>query len=321
MTNFPNYLSLISESLSSRIELLSNILDDKHWPSIGTYKEKLLLNTIKQFLPEKFGITSGFVCFNSPPIINREKTPFSGGAFLSDYLISKQCDIIIYDRLNYPIIYNDDGFAIVWAQSVKVIIEVKSTLNFNNLSQILEGQWDFQMKWNEYVKLVQRYGFIQDVKPTIPLYFGFCWKSNNRNGKHIPSQENVINKICKYYSDKLTFNNANTFWPLNKLYSYNSFFVSQTFYSDINNENGFGYLLEIGRRYHNEIGYDRTIFDLLNLITIHLCNYEMDNMILPFQEQASKQDLDQCQKSNKIKAIITDKSKYWDSFQKKHISK
>lgn len=93
-----------------------------HGPSLGRYIEILMLNLLRKYMPRKYDFSSGFYYAQNPDI--KEKT-------------SKQIDIICFDRINYPILFDDNETVVVTPKSVKALIEIKSVLNRNALNQVL----------------------------------------------------------------------------------------------------------------------------------------------------------------------------------------
>ena len=57
------YTALFGESLASKVDLLGRLLGDSHYPSLGQYKERLLADAIRDFLPRKVEVGTGFVMF------------------------------------------------------------------------------------------------------------------------------------------------------------------------------------------------------------------------------------------------------------------
>ncbi len=78
----------------------------------GRLNESHLVRTMRRYLPEKFGLGTGFIV--------------SGGDSISE---SRQCDIIIYDRANNVPFYASDAWQIFPIEMVYGVIEVKTTLN------------------------------------------------------------------------------------------------------------------------------------------------------------------------------------------------
>jgi hypothetical protein len=78
---------------------------------------------IQRFLPEKFKIGSGFIVRQTHERGNHEP--------------SKQIDLIIYDT-SYPMLFKDNDFVILTADSVLGIIEVKANATNQGLSEIVK---------------------------------------------------------------------------------------------------------------------------------------------------------------------------------------
>ena len=55
---------------------------------------------------------------------------FSKTGVISDHQMSGELDIIIYDSTNYSTIFKDKDIVVLRPESVRVIIEVKSALNY-----------------------------------------------------------------------------------------------------------------------------------------------------------------------------------------------
>ena len=92
-----------------------------HWGEDGRYKEAVLKTAIQRFLPEKYQIATGFVV---KPTANR-----------GTHLASTQIDIIIYDK-QFPVLFKENDFAIVVADSVRAIIEVKANLKTQGIEKV-----------------------------------------------------------------------------------------------------------------------------------------------------------------------------------------
>jgi hypothetical protein len=94
-----------------------------NWLEDGMYKEAVLKSAIRNFLPKNFDIASGYVI---------RKTGKRGR-----HEVSKQIDIIIYDN-NYPVFFHKEELAVVTADSVRAIIEVKSSNKSENWTTTLK---------------------------------------------------------------------------------------------------------------------------------------------------------------------------------------
>lgn len=107
-----------------------------HWGEDGRYKEAVLKNVIKRFLPEKFIIGTGFVI---------KQTETRG-----QHLSSRQLDLIIYDDAS-PVLFKEGDFVILTPDSVKGIIEVKANVQNQGIAGIVRqanenGQFIFSGK-------------------------------------------------------------------------------------------------------------------------------------------------------------------------------
>lgn len=113
-----NKIDLIAFHKSIAYELdvvrnrVRNLIGSKHWVKEGEYKEAILKNVIKRFLPKNYSIGTGFVIAN-----------YGDNSYLTT-----QIDIIIYDN-SYPTLFQEGDFVIVQSQAVRAIVEVKSRIN------------------------------------------------------------------------------------------------------------------------------------------------------------------------------------------------
>lgn len=119
-------MSLIEYHRTTTKELITltnkvrNLID--HWGEDGRYKEAVLKNVIRRFLPEKYSIGTGFVI---------KQTDNRG-----EHLSSRQIDLMIYDDSS-PILFKEGDFVILTSDSVRAIIEVKANLQNQNLTAIV----------------------------------------------------------------------------------------------------------------------------------------------------------------------------------------
>jgi len=107
--DFKKFYESINAELLSVKDRVRAIIGSAHWGMDGVYKEAILKNIIKRFLPKNYSIGTGFV-------IN------------ADRAITKQIDLIIYDDSS-PILFKEGDFIIVMAHTVKGIIQVKTKIN------------------------------------------------------------------------------------------------------------------------------------------------------------------------------------------------
>ncbi len=106
MPEYEEYRKSISNELISIRNRVRNFV--RQWPEDGRYKENILKSVLIKHLPKTVSVATGFV-------IGDDDRP------------SSQIDIIIYDNSIPPIFCLDD-FVIVVKESVRGIIEVKTTI-------------------------------------------------------------------------------------------------------------------------------------------------------------------------------------------------
>ncbi len=120
-----NFQKSVTEELDIVRNRVRNLIGDRHWGEEGRYKEAILKNILRRFLPRNISVGTGFIV-NS---INNNR-------------ISKQLDIIIYDN-TYPVLFSEGDFIITTIKNVKGIIEVKSNIGTgNNSFQNVISQFD-----------------------------------------------------------------------------------------------------------------------------------------------------------------------------------
>ncbi|WP_396188416.1 DUF6602 domain-containing protein [Flavobacterium sp.] len=134
-----------------------------HWGEDGRHQEAVIKTMIQRFLPEKYKIGNGFIV---------RQTGLRGS-----HEPSNQIDLIIYDT-SYPILFKDNDFVILTADSVLGIIEVKANATNQGLANII-------VKSNENGKFI----FDAKVDKTKPLFNGvFSYESTVNNVDTIKNQ-------------------------------------------------------------------------------------------------------------------------------------
>lgn len=121
--------------LKDRVRLLIN---DRHWPTDGEWKESVLRSMIRRSAPESITVGRGFV-------VNHQQC-------------STQIDVLLYDN-TLPILYKDGDLVFVTPASCRAIIEVKSTVSAAQFGAAAE-------------KLAENAAFIRHDGMGIPLFAG-----------------------------------------------------------------------------------------------------------------------------------------------------
>ncbi len=120
----------IGRELFAVKDRVRNLIGSAHWGKDGEYKEAILKNVIRRFLPSQCSIGTGFV-------INE----------MGD--VTSQIDIIIYDNTR-PVLFKEGDFVVVLSHTVKGIMEVKTKIN--NVTELRE----FVLKAEENAKKITK---------------------------------------------------------------------------------------------------------------------------------------------------------------------
>jgi hypothetical protein len=111
----------LSRELITIKDRVRNLIGDAHWGEEGRYKESILKNVISRFLPNNLSIGTGFIITMERGRINR----------------SSQIDIIIYDN-TYPLLFAEGDFIITSPESVRALIEVKTSIASGDIIGIIK---------------------------------------------------------------------------------------------------------------------------------------------------------------------------------------
>ena len=129
MSNFFN-MELFHKSTTKELKVIKNrvrnLIGNRNWGEEGRYKEAILRNVIKRFLPQNFRIGTGFIIKSKENSLNRY-----------DIECSKQVDILIFDA-SHPILFSEGDFYIITPNCVRAIIEVKTNIENQNLTEIIK---------------------------------------------------------------------------------------------------------------------------------------------------------------------------------------
>jgi hypothetical protein len=133
--NVKQFQESITKELVVIKDRVRNLIGDAHWGEEGRYKEIVLRNVLRRFLPNNLSIGTGF-------IVNANTC-------------SKQIDIIIYDN-TMPLLFSEGDFIITTHLNVKGIIEVKSKITPSTLTEIIrkfdDSIQDFICEYNDSIR-------------------------------------------------------------------------------------------------------------------------------------------------------------------------
>lgn len=124
----PFDVNLFQQSITQELNVIKNrvrnLIGDAHWGEEGRFKEAILKNIIKQFLPKNLSIGTGFI-LKADEHDNLKSIP------------SSQLDIIVYDN-TVPVLFSEGDFIITTMTNVRAIIEVKSKIKNGDFKEIVE---------------------------------------------------------------------------------------------------------------------------------------------------------------------------------------
>jgi hypothetical protein len=118
--NFFEYCVSVAKEFQSRMSRLRVFV--QHNLSSGTANEVILREFLSKHASGNFDVSQGFIC-----------DPSEKG------LVSRQCDILVYSKNYYPVVYSDGSIKIVWPESVLMVIEVKTNLSKKDIASALEN--------------------------------------------------------------------------------------------------------------------------------------------------------------------------------------
>jgi hypothetical protein len=130
---FIEYLKSLSAEMQVSKDRIRLLIGDRHWQTDGEHKEAILRKMIRAVIPSKLSLCRGF-------IVNHLQEG------------TGQIDILIIDRLNKPVLFQDDELVITTPDCIKGIIEVKtkihSTLELIEVLSKLSDHIEFQKKYS-----------------------------------------------------------------------------------------------------------------------------------------------------------------------------
>lgn len=122
--NKKRFLQAIADEIVSKSERIELLI--QHSQTKGNYREHLVRSILQKYLPNKYSVATGFIegC-------------------------KRQCDILIYDSLNFSPFFCENDLVVVPLKAVRAVIEVKTTLDTNSLKEALDLLWEVARHNNE----------------------------------------------------------------------------------------------------------------------------------------------------------------------------
>jgi len=117
MVNYLEFRKSISSELIAVKDRVRNLIGGVHWGEEGRYKENVLMQVLRNYLPDSVRVGTGFV--------------------VSGEQCSTQIDIIVYSASITPFFKSGD-FVIIEKSGVKGIIEVKTKLEKSQIKKVIK---------------------------------------------------------------------------------------------------------------------------------------------------------------------------------------
>jgi len=270
----PGFAALLGEQFGARVNLLAQLIGTAHYPSLGAYKERLLMEVIRQYIPKRYSVGTGFTLFpRQPQFTNIPPKDFDFGN-TCQHSPSHQCDILVYDSWSHPVIFQDGDFVVLRPEALRAIVEVKGSLDHKGLKQTLSDMITFGQEWKRCSEFYQKH--YQTDTLHIPGLFLLAWQTSvDKSGRDRITGVQVREMIVNCYSTRLVKEEIEGLPLLRSAYVYNSYIVSQISVLK-DKEISFGYRTHRGqsKRYTPsgklQVVGDMTIADLLAYIQHHL---------------------------------------------------
>lgn len=264
--DYTRYTSLLGESLVAKVDLLAQVLGDVHEPSLGRYKERLLAEAIASFIPRRYEVATGFVLFPRARKFDAERPSEFNYLNSSDFIPSRQCDIIVFDASHYPPVFRDSDFVVVRPESVRAIIEVKGSLSAQSVREATAQVIDFGAKWRACSTFYRE--LYQDRLRT-PFLAVMAWRmAVDPLGRPRTNGRSVREQLVAAYS-RIPKTQLAGLPVLDTFLLHNDFEVSSTTWTARDDSWSFGFLTHRGRaiRFNTsgkpELAGDNTVNSLL----------------------------------------------------------
>lgn len=174
--DYEKFLASTSKEIMAVKDRVRFLINDANWSEEGRYKEIILREILRSFLPERYGIGTGF-------------------AICKDDKVTSQIDIIIYDKFkanNNAEILKKGDFVVVESKSVVGIIEVKSSFDSNIFSKKNDGDKNAIEKILDNKKLIKK------------NIFAGIFAFNKKNGTRNYPIETISNNLREIFKNNTT---------------------------------------------------------------------------------------------------------------------
>lgn len=111
-----HYYRSLSQELAAVKSRVRQLIQTNHWQTDGEWKESVLRSVLRRHVPSTVGVGRGFI--------------------VGPRQASSQIDVLLYDT-SFPLLHQDGDLVFITPDAVRGIIEVKSTLRTDELTETL----------------------------------------------------------------------------------------------------------------------------------------------------------------------------------------
>jgi hypothetical protein len=195
-----DYLSRFSDELLSKSAQVDFLI--RHSGTVGSFREELFRGFLRKVLPGKFQVNTGFI----------EDCP-------------RQLDVIVWDGFNYAPLFRENEVVVVPRDSVRAIVEVKTTLGTNELDEALEILYEATVRHPQVVPIFQGiFAFDQGYRSDMAIARRMCDFSSTRDHLYFFQAVSAV-CVARYHfifqGNEVDAKNLNS-WPKPCLYGLTS---------------------------------------------------------------------------------------------------
>ena len=217
------YFDSLSRAFEGQIDRLLHLIGHSHELSLGESREHILREFLREFLPDRYAVSTGFILFDDQEEARQRRRA-------SSLEPSRQLDVIIWDRVEYAPLFSAGDFVVVPPGSVEAVMEVKSTLSYKTFSKGCGLLLDVSASYDEQ-REVEGYGQV-----TTPGLILFAWDEHiNKAGKADIQASKAAGKVCskvtEFYQDNWESEPYSYLAPISGVFVYRKWATQLTMYT------------------------------------------------------------------------------------------
>jgi hypothetical protein len=116
------YFTALGEVMRAEAEMLGKVY--RHRVKLGENREALIQHFLRTYLPQRFGVGSGFALFGDD--------------------VSTQQDVVVYEQLTNPVLFPDTVAPLFPPSALAAVVEVKSTLTTGELRDVVKKAYELK---------------------------------------------------------------------------------------------------------------------------------------------------------------------------------